>query len=164
LPWAGSGLTNIWLALTYSQTYRVVTRGAIAKKQRVEGFMLVTYADYSAVDSLIHSAHLTIVFGRFRLHYRRGTRGNPPDIIIEQLQDDYSGLLIENSKYGIHIVTDKYEGYVPLSLVLTARSARRLFGRLRYAQVHAATQWLEAVTYRVYEGENAPAWAHVFKK
>jgi hypothetical protein len=83
---------------------------------------------------------------------------------VETLQDDYAGLLIENTKYGMHIDTEQYDGYVPLSLVLTQRNAQRLFGRLRHAQAYAATQWLEAETYRIYEGKETPLWVHVFKK
>ena len=110
------------------------------------------YMCLDGIESLIHSAELTIVFGKWRVNYRRAVKGNPPEISFTELEDDYPGLMIENHKFGLHIVTrgyiEKYnEGYLPLPLVITPSRLHRLLGRLRYAGVLAAPEWVEECLY-----------------
>jgi hypothetical protein len=107
---------------------------------------------FDGIDSLINSAELMIVFDRWRVYYRRAVRGKPPEISFEELEDEYPGLMIQNHKFGIHIVTrgyiEKYnEGYLPLPLVITQSRLYRLLGRLRYAGVLAAPEWVEECLY-----------------
>jgi hypothetical protein len=110
------------------------------------------YMCFDGIKSLIHSAELTIVFDKWRVNYRRAVRGNPPEISFTELEDKYPGLMIKNRKFGIHIVTRDYiekynEGYLPLPLVITQLRLHRLLGRLRYAGVLAAPEWIEECLY-----------------
>jgi hypothetical protein len=110
------------------------------------------YRCLDAIESLTNSAELTIVFDKWRVNYRRAVRGNPPEISFTKLEDDYPGLMIENRKFGIHIVTRGYikkynEGYLPLPLVITQSRLYRLLGRLRYAGVLAVPEWVEECLY-----------------
>jgi hypothetical protein len=110
------------------------------------------YMCLDGIESLISSAELTIVFDRWRVHYRRAVRGNPPEISCEELEEEHPGLTIENRKFGIHIVpkslVERCDGrYLPLPMLITQSRLYRLLGRLRYAGVLAAPEWVEECLY-----------------